>query len=346
MKPRPIFLACWNVWRRERKFLSPEQAVQWHGFRRTKVMTPLVCPVPDEDESISPAISTRCGTTWSAHATVKFGDPSFALDDGAIAQLQQHILSWYDTFKRDLPWRGDPDPYHILVSEIMLQQTQVDRVIPKYLAFLDRFPSLKDLATASIADVLRQWQGLGYNRRALNLKRAAEATVRDHGGRLPGTVHDLETLPGIGKYTAHAVASFAFGLQVPVVDTNVRRVLSNFVGRELTDRETWKLAERLLPEGRAADWNQALMDYGALVKRATPRRSGKPTEPFASTNRFWRGRIVDALRAHHSLALSELLEALPYPNRDEARVRGLVLTLHEEGMVEYDIGRDEVGLPS
>ncbi len=273
-------------------------------------------------------------------------DRSFALEDDAIAQFQQHILSWYDTFKRDLPWRGDPNPYHVLVSEVMLQQTQVDRVIPKYLAFLERFPSLKDLAEASTGDVLRQWQELGYNRRALNLKRAAEAAMREHGGQLPDTVDELETLPGIGRYTARAVASFAFGLQAPVVDTNVRRVLSDFVGWDLTDRETWRLAERVLPEKRAADWNQALMDYGALVKRATPRRSSKSAEPFASSNRFWRGRIVEALVKNHSLPLPELLEALPYPNRDEERVRGLVLALHEEGMVEYDVGRDEVALPS
>ncbi len=283
-------------------------------------------------------------TTSEQNPTVD--DHAFPLYDDAIAQFQHHILSWYDTFKRDLPWRGDPDPYHILVSEVMLQQTQVDRVVPKYLSFLERFPTLKDLAEASTADVLRQWQGLGYNRRALNLKRAAEAAMREHGGQLPGTVDQLEALPGIGKYTARAVASFAFGLQVPVVDTNVKRVLSDFVGRDLTDRETWRLAERVLPEGRAADWNQALMDYGALVKRATPRRSARPAEPFASTNRFWRGRIVEVLVKNHSLPLPELLEALPYPNRDEERVRGLVLALHEEGMVEYDVGRDEVGLPS
>jgi A/G-specific adenine glycosylase len=267
-------------------------------------------------------------------------------DTEAIHAFQQQILSWYDTFKRDLPWRGDPDPYHILVSEIMLQQTQVDRVIPRYLAFLERFPTLQSLAQASTADVLRQWQGLGYNRRAINLKRAAEAAVRDHGGALPHTVEDLERLPGIGKYTARAVASFAFGQQVPVVDTNVRRVLSGFAGQELTDRQIWELAERLLPAGRAADWNQALMDYGALVKKATPRRSAMPSQPFASTNRYWRGRIVDALREHHSLPFPALLDALPHRNRDEGRVRGLVRALHEEGMVEYRVDTDEVSLPS
>lgn len=270
---------------------------------------------------------------------------SASFDHLDLPSFQAEILLWYDTFKRDLPWRGDPDPYHILVSEVMLQQTQVDRVIPKYLAFLQRFPTLQALAGASTADVLRQWQGLGYNRRALNLKRAAEAAVRDYDSRLPCTVEELETLPGIGKYTARAVASFAFGLQVPVVDTNVRRVLSGFVGRELTEKETWELAELVLPAGRAADWNQALMDYGALVKRAKPRRTGKPSEKFASTNRFWRGRIIDALRDHDALSLPDLLAALPYPNREEQRVRGLVRALHEEGMVEYRVDDDLVSLP-
>jgi A/G-specific adenine glycosylase len=267
-------------------------------------------------------------------------------DAEAIKSFQQQILSWYDIFKRDLPWRGDPDPYHILVSEIMLQQTQVDRVIPKYLAFRERFPTLQSLAAASTADVIREWHGLGYNRRALNLKRAAEEAVRDHGGRLPGKVEELEKLPGIGKYTARAVASFAFGVQVPVVDTNVRRVLSGFAGRELSDRETWEMAEQLLPPGRAADWNQALMDYGALVKKSTPRRGNKPSPPFASTNRFWRGRIIAALRDHGTLSFAGLLDALPYPDRDEDRVRGLVRALHEEGLVEYDPGADEVELPA
>lgn len=262
----------------------------------------------------------------------------------SVQAFQLHILSWYATFKRDLPWRGDPDPYHILVSEIMLQQTQVDRVIPKYAAFLERFPTLESLAAASVADVLRQWQGLGYNRRALNLKRAAEAAVARFGGALPGNIDQLESLPGIGRYTSRAVASFAFGLQVPVVDTNVRRVLSDWIGRPLTDRETWDLAERVLPEGRAADWNSALMDYGALVKKGTPRRTGKPSEPFATTNRFWRGRIVDALRDRGRVTMGGLLDALPYPERDDDRVRALVRVLHEEGMVTYDVGADNVSL--
>jgi A/G-specific adenine glycosylase len=263
-----------------------------------------------------------------------------------IASFQHHILTWYESFKRDLPWREDPDPYHVLVSEVMLQQTQVDRVIPKYKGFLERFPTLRSLAVASTADVIREWQGLGYNRRALNLKRAADAAMRDRGGALPRTSGELEKLPGIGRYTANAVACFAFGAQVPVVDTNVRRVLAGFAGRELTERETWSLAQALLPEGRAVDWNQALMDYGALAPRARLKRLKTNTPPFATTNRFWRGRIIDALRDHQGLSVTALIDALPYPDRDEGRLRGLVRVLNEEGLVQYDVGADSVRLPS
>ncbi|MGH2443388.1 MAG: A/G-specific adenine glycosylase [Chloroflexota bacterium] len=263
-----------------------------------------------------------------------------------IAEFQRHILEWYALFGRELPWRGDPDPYHILVSEIMLQQTQISRVLGKYQEFLARFPELGSLASATPAEVLQAWQGLGYNRRALSLKRIAEAAVRDHRGRLPATVHELQSLPGIGRYTARAVACFAFDVQVPVVDTNVRRVLQRFAGGGRTEREIWVLAERLVPLGRAAEWNQALMDYGAVMRQETRRKmSTGGTLPFAATNRFWRGRIVEVLRGHRELAIPDLLEELPYPNRDEHRVRGLIQALQEEGMVSYNAGEDSVGLP-
>lgn len=267
------------------------------------------------------------------------------MEEVDLPAFQQRILAWYATYRRDLPWRGDLNPYHVLISEIMLQQTQVDRVIPKYLAFLERFPTLESLALASTAEVLRAWQGLGYNRRALHLQRLARVVMERHGGHLPPTARELQGLPGIGRYTAHAVACFAFGAQVPVVDTNVRRVLSGFAGRDLSEAGAWKLAGALLPQGRAAEWNQALMDYGALIYKARPTRSGTPAVPFTHSNRFWRGRIIDVLRQHDAVTMPVLLQELPQDHQDRDRIRGLVRVLHEEGMVRYDPEADEVRLP-
>ena len=179
------------------------------------------------------------------------------------------LIAWYGRHARELPWRGDSDPYHVLVSEIMLQQTQVDRVISKYREFLERFPSIELLARSPLADVIRQWQGLGYNRRAVRLWNIARQ-VRDRSqGRLPPDVDALLRLEGIGRYTAAAVASFAFHLDVATVDTNVRRVLRRlYDGVEApprTETALWRLAESLVPAGRSAAWNQALMDLGATI---------------------------------------------------------------------------------
>jgi A/G-specific adenine glycosylase len=262
-----------------------------------------------------------------------------------LVAFQRRILDWYDVFRRDLPWRGDPNPYHILISEVMLQQTGVPRVIPTYNRFLATFPTLESLANASTADVLRAWQGLGYNRRAVNLKRLASVVVEEHQGQLPSAVEALQRLPGIGSYTARAIACFAFGTQVAVIDTNIRRVLSSFAGRQLSEKEIEELAVRLLPQGRASDWNQALMDYGSLVQRAQPSRRSKSQEVFATSNRYWRGRIIDALREHDTLGMSALLSILPENDRDEQRVRSLILALHDEGLVAYDAANDDVALP-
>jgi A/G-specific adenine glycosylase len=224
------------------------------------------------------------------------------------------ILAWYSAVRRDLPWRRTTDPYRILVSEVMLQQTQVARVVPYYEAWLERFPSAAALAGASSADVLRCWSGLGYNRRALALQAAAAAVVRDGW---PRSVEGLMALPGVGPYTAAAVASFAFGAQAAAVDTNVRRVIERLDRRRRRAPELARRAGELLPPGRAGDWNQALMELGATVCTArapaceacpaascrarglsavapTARRSGERVR-FEDTDRFVRGRIVAAL---------------------------------------------------
>jgi A/G-specific adenine glycosylase len=184
-------------------------------------------------------------------------------------RFQRGLLGWYARNGRDLPWRVTADPYHILVSEIMLQQTQVERVIPKYREFLERYPTLADLAGARPEEVRRTWYPLGYNIRPVNLHGIARETLARYGGRLPDDAASLRSMRGIGRYTAGAILSFAFRRDAAIVDTNVRRVLGRvFLGarglaRLRGQKTMWDLSEALLPKGRAYDWNQALMDFGA-----------------------------------------------------------------------------------
>lgn len=187
-----------------------------------------------------------------------------------IAAVRARLLDWYDTNARDLPWRRTGDPYRIWLSETMLQQTRVETVIPYYERWLEHLPTVADLAAADEEQVLKLWEGLGYYRRARNLHRAAREVMAS-GGRLPATAKDWQTLPGVGRYTAGAVASIAFGEPAPLVDGNVKRVLARFEGidRSIDDRRVeqrmWLLAEALVPEDRPGDFNQALMELGARV---------------------------------------------------------------------------------
>jgi len=257
------------------------------------------------------------------------------------AQVQSALLAWYEQEQRDLPWRLTNDPYAILVSEVMLQQTQVDRVLPKYQQFLTAFPTLADLAKASTADVIAVWVPLGYNRRAVSLQSIARQVLAEYDGRIPDTIDELLKLKGVGRYTAGAIACFAYHKQVATVDTNIRRVLHRvFLGLEhpdpkANDTQMLMLAEHVLPTGHAYNWNQALMDMGATVctsgnplcgdcplqqqcaaytemsqyslfpsgtvlrqlRKVTEKKTGYQAKPFTSTNRYFRGRIVDLLRS-------------------------------------------------
>jgi A/G-specific adenine glycosylase len=254
------------------------------------------------------------------------------------------LLQWYAAEQRDLPWRSTRDPYAILVSEIMLQQTQVDRVLPKYQQFLAAFPTLADLAAASTADVISVWVPLGYNRRAVSLQSIARQVMAEYDGHIPKTIDELLKLKGIGRYTAGAIACFAYHKQVATVDTNIRRVLHRiFLGLEhpeprLNDIQALALAEQVLPSGEAYNWNQALMDLGATIctssnpqcircpvqenccayvemsqhslfpsglvlrqlrkvaEKKANYQAKNQAQPFTSTNRYFRGRIVDLLR--------------------------------------------------
>src|SRR6266566_4952409 len=261
-----------------------------------------------------------------------------------VAQVHSSLLQWYQAGQRDLPWRSTADPYAILVSEIMLQQTQVDRVLPKYQQFLAAFPTLADLAAASTADVISVWVPLGYNRRAVSLQSIARQVMAEYDGHIPKTIDELLKLKGIGRYTAGAIACFAYHKQVATVDTNIRRVLHRiFLGLEypepkLNNDQALALAEQVLPHGEAYNWNQALMDLGATVctssnpqcvrcplqenccafaemsqhslfpsgmvlrqlrkvaEKEANYQGKNQAQPFTSTNRYFRGRIVDFLR--------------------------------------------------
>jgi A/G-specific adenine glycosylase len=210
-------------------------------------------------------------------------------DPARRAQVHALMLEWYAAAARDLPWRHTRDPYAILVSEVMLQQTQVDRVLPKYHEFLRRFPTLAALAHAPTADVIRAWAPLGYNVRAVRLQQIARQAVAEYGGALPGTLESLLALKGIGRYTAGAIACFAFGLPVATVDTNIRRVLwrvfrgiepATWPSESAAARAALALAEWALPPHAAYDWQQALMDLGATI--CVSRRPACERCPLAS----------------------------------------------------------------
>jgi A/G-specific adenine glycosylase len=190
--------------------------------------------------------------------------------DSALTDFQGALLHWYDRNRRDLPWRRTRDPYRIWISEIMLQQTRVAAVLEHYGLFLKRFPNVRVLAAATESSVLAAWSGLGYYRRARMLRECAQKIVAQHRGRFPRSSETLQTLPGIGRYTAAAIASIAFSEQVAVLDGNVERVLQRLAGRSLTSKDLWRGAQSLLSQSRPADFNQAMMELGAMV--CTPRQ--------------------------------------------------------------------------
>jgi A/G-specific adenine glycosylase len=191
--------------------------------------------------------------------------------------FRRRLLAWYDLHRRDLPWRMNRDPYRVWLSEIMLQQTRVAAVIEHYHEFLRRFPTVEKLAAVREASVLAAWSGLGYYRRARMLHAAAKVIVREHGGKFPATEEGLRELPGIGRYTAAAIASIAFDEPIAVVDGNVERVLQRISGRRLVGEELWTIANHLLDANRPGAFNQAMMELGAMV--CTPRAPGCLTCP-------------------------------------------------------------------
>jgi len=283
------------------------------------------------------------------------------------------ILAWFDATGRRLAFRSTRDPYAVLVSELMAQQTQAARAADAWTAWMARFPTVRALAEAPPADVLRAWAGLGYNRRAINLHRAAKTIVLEHGGRVPDTVDGLDSLPGVGPYTARAVAAIAFGRPVGAVDTNVRRVLGRIVAGgpgAFTQAGSQALADASVPVDRPGDWTHALMDVGqgpcrlanprcadcpaaAWCAFAAGRRPAVPPDvagrrmpAFAATNRWLRGRIL--ARARDASDGEWVAFDAPMGEHDRRAVDRAVAALAAEGLLEARSarGRTEARLPT
>jgi len=272
------------------------------------------------------------------------------------ATAREALLSWYAPRARAYPWRrGRASAYRTLVSELMLQQTQASRVVVSFTSFMRSFPSVRTLATASRADVLRSWAGLGYNRRAVSLHRAAQAVVADHGGRVPADPTALRALPGVGPYTAAAVASIAAGVPVAAIDVNVRRIVARVAfGRDVRDvsiRDVDVIAQGWVDRGDPGTWNQALMDLGREHCRAVPRCDGCPMArvcryrragrapgpavrtqaPFEGSMRQVRGGVVDVLRSRPSAGLATLARTTGF---GEDRIATALVGLERDGVVE------------
>jgi A/G-specific adenine glycosylase len=256
----------------------------------------------------------------------------------AIRLFRQQIYAHFRRNKRVLPWRKTHNPYKILLSELMLQQTQVKRVIEKYREFLRRFPAIEAVARAPLRAILEQWQGLGYNRRALALKRLAAIVVDRYGGRIPPAIEALKSLPGVGSATAGAVCAFAFDKPVVFIETNIRSVFIHFFFRNrgaVKDSEILPLIAQTLDAKRPRHWYYALMDYGAALKERHPnpgRRSAHYARqsPFEGSVRQVRGMILRALVKQPGISETALVKEI---NRDEEMVRKTLRQLREEGFI-------------
>ncbi|MBI1961126.1 MAG: A/G-specific adenine glycosylase [Parcubacteria group bacterium] len=257
----------------------------------------------------------------------------------AVRAFRVTVYGHYAQHARSFPWRATRDPYRILVSEIMLQQTQADRVAEKYPTFIKRFPTVRSLAAARLASVLRAWQGLGYNRRAKLLHEAARTIAKEHAGRVPRDSSALRKLPGVGAYTASAVAAFAFNQPVAMIETNIRSVyLHRFFANKkgVDDKQLVPLIEQTLDAGNPRKWYAALMDYGSYLKRTLPnpsRRSSRHTKqaPFVGSNRQLRGAIIRLLLEKPNQPFPSLARQL---HADVASVQKNLEQMRKEGLLK------------
>lgn len=285
------------------------------------------------------AISSTSGLTYN---DTRGSDPLRVCDCGitgeSIATFRRIILTHYRKSGRVLPWRVNPTPYAVFVSEIMLQQTQVSRVIPKFEAFVRAFPDFNSLASASLSSVLALWQGLGYNRRAVALRESAQILQRKYDGVLPESIEDLSLLPGIGKATASAIAVYAFHRPVVFIETNIRTVFIHFFfpGMEgIMDKQIFPLVEKTLYRRDPSRWYNALMDYGVLLKESygNPGRRSAATRgqsPFKNSHRQRRGKILRAVLGNPGITLDDLADTIA---QDAGLTGKIVSELMQEGFI-------------
>ena len=259
-----------------------------------------------------------------------------------IHAFQDKVFSFYRHHKRDLPWRNTSDPYKILLSELMLQQTQVARVVNYYTRWVTQWPTIHDLAAASRAEVLKAWMGLGYNTRAVHLHKAAQKIVDEFHGDVLNAMEHYQEIPGVGRYTAHAVQIFSTNKDMVTVDTNIRRIfISEFHLPETTsDTEIWALATRCLPHGHSRDWHNALMDYGAL--HLTAKKTGikpKTQQPrFQGSDRQVRAQIM-RLVLDRDASFADIQQSLRI---DATRLQQILEKLIHEHLLEKENERYHV----
>jgi A/G-specific adenine glycosylase len=278
----------------------------------------------------------------SDQETLDQSGPQFSREDSSrpgIPAFRQMVLSHYEQYGRDMAWRNTTDPYQILVSEIMLQQTQVDRVTTKFPEFLRAFPDFASLATSPLANVLTVWQGLGYNRRAIALQKCAIRVMNEYDGVLPADVDILATFPGIGRATASSIAAFAFNMPVVFIETNIRRVFIHFFFTDtdtVSDAEILPLVEQALYRNNPRVWYWALMDLGSALKKTVPnpnRRSVHYTQqsPFEGSDRKIRGTLLKLLLKYQFLEEEEIIGCVA---EDPHRVQRMLGALEEEGFIK------------
>jgi A/G-specific adenine glycosylase len=260
--------------------------------------------------------------------------------------FQKTIVDYYTKNKRTFPWRLTHDPYSILVSEIMLQQTQTDRVVPKYENWLQHFPTFEALAAAPLQRVLTHWHGLGYNSRALRLKKAAEEVVKNYGGKLPAEYEKIVDLPGIGPYTAGAVMAFAFNKPFPIIETNIRTVYIHFYFKDhgqIHDKEILELVANTLPDHKSLpsitirDWYYALMDYGVMLKKTIGNLSQKSRHytkqsTFKGSNRELRAKVLRLITAK-PVSQATICKTL---DEDSSKIGRILAALESEGFIKKE----------